>query len=604
MTAPMNDGLPLSKMAQPLSVGNVVNVGLQIYRNNAKSYLSIALQATLWVLVPILLGLVAGVILVALQVDTGVIVLLAIAWTVLLFYCLARFLADSALISRLAFTTLLNQPESPAEAGRHTTRRKWQFLWLYVLLLLLFTGVLIGVSIATGILITLVMGVAGVSMATAGSFGTGLAWIVAFVLYVAVILGILLVFLWLGLRLYFLSEIPLAVEPDLTPGGAIGRSWMLTRGSFWRLFWVSSVLGLMILPIQMLQQLASATLQGMITIVTDPLSSAFSVLTFFVTIAVSLLLGILLLPLWQSVEATLYYDLRSRREGLAIPTAPQDRAGSDSQGDRAPSEVSVSPLRWLKTASIVTPERVELQFVLAGIGGRGFAMMVDLAILLGVWALGAVLYTVISLQLLDYLSNTGASYAQLPTWLVAIAFLASFILFAGYFAFFEVMWQGQTPGKRVAQIRVIRDDGRPVGLAQAVLRSLLLAFDGVPLFLGIFFILFEKREKRLGDILAGTLVVQEEKPIAKTTIILSDRAQQLAHDLPQTTTLVALRPDEFATIREYLERRSQMDREARRDLSLNLARQMRSRIEMETIPTGLTSDDFLEAIYVAYQTLK
>ncbi|MBF2079692.1 MAG: RDD family protein [Synechococcales cyanobacterium T60_A2020_003] len=258
-------------------------------------------------------------------------------------------------------------------------------------------------------------------------------------------------------------------------------------------------------------------------------------------------------------------------------------------------------MRWLKTIEVVTPEQVGLQFTLAGIGERSYAMAIDVAILLGVWTAAATLYSIFAIQLLNGLSNTNITYGQLPIWLGAIALLATFILFSGYFVFFEVTWQGQTPGKRVANIRVIRDDGRPIGLAQAVLRSLLLSFDGIPLFLGVIFILFEKREKRLGDIVAGTLVVQEEKPIAKANVTLSDRANTLAQDLPQSANLSLLLPDDFATIREYLERRSRMDRDARRELSLNLARQMRSRIEMESIPTGLTSDEFLEAVYIAYQ---
>lgn len=596
MNAPMPNPAPLSKMAQPLSIGNIVNVGIQLYRNNAKSYIDIALRATLWILAPILVGLVGSVILLALQASPGIIVVLIVACVALLFYALANYLGQSALITRMAFTTLLDQPETSTEAGRHTTQRKWQFFWLGILLGLLTFGILMGLFIVFGILMAIAAGVAGVVTTSGSAVGTGIVIILTILLY----LGMILIFAWLGLRLYLIAEAPLAIEPEMTPGGAIGRSWSLTQGSFWRLFWVWSVLALIMLPVQVIQQVISATLQGFLAIVTDPLSNAFAALTFFVALAVGFAIGILILPLWQSVKATLYYDLRSRREGLAlsVPSEPIDTAG---QRDRPPTMSSTSPLRWLKTIEVVTPEQVGLQFTLAGIGGRGYAMAIDVAILLGVWTAAATLYSIFAIQLLNGLSNTNITYGQLPIWLGAIALLATFILFSGYFVFFEVTWQGQTPGKRAANIRVIRDDGRPIGLAQAVLRSLLLSFDGIPFFLGVIFILFEKREKRLGDIVAGTLVVQEEKPIAKANVTLSDRANTLAQDLPQSANLSLLLPDDFATIREYLERRSRMDRDARRELSLNLARQMRSRIEMESIPTGLTSDEFLEAVYIAYQ---
>ncbi len=251
---------------------------------------------------------------------------------------------------------------------------------------------------------------------------------------------------------------------------------------------------------------------------------------------------------------------------------------------------------------VLTPESVELELLLAGIGSRAFALSIDYSIVIlalsGFWLLGSLFAS----QLLDYLGKTGSNYDGVLTWLGAIAILGTFLISAGYFVFFEVRWQGQTPGKRIAKIRVIREDGRPVRMTQAVLRALLHPIDDL-FFIGAFLIFFGKREKRIGDWAAGTLVVQEDRPQSQTPIAVSSSAQQLAAELPQLTDLTQLRPDDFAVIREYLQRRSFMDSPARSELSLKLARQARAIVHLETIPAGLTSDDFLEAVYLAYQTL-
>jgi hypothetical protein len=133
-----------------------------------------------------------------------------------------------------------------------------------------------------------------------------------------------------------------------------------------------------------------------------------------------------------------------------------------------------------------------------------------------------------------------------------------------------------------------------------VLRSLLRPIDD-SFFIGICLIFFGKREKRLGDWVAGTVVVQEERPQSQAKILVSQEARQLAAQLPKMTNLADLLPDDFAVIREYLQRRSFMASKARSELSLTLARQARAIVRLAEIPPGLTSDQFLEAIYLAYQ---
>lgn len=254
----------------------------------------------------------------------------------------------------------------------------------------------------------------------------------------------------------------------------------------------------------------------------------------------------------------------------------------------------------LKKVRLLTPESIELDFTLAGIGNRALALLIDyhilaLSLALFWWLLGLFLN-----QLTNYLDSLQVNYSQVPLWIIAIGLLASFSIYTGYFVWFEVLWQGQSPGKRLTKIRVIRDNGQPVRLAQATLRALLRPIDDF-LFIGAFFIFFGAREKRIGDWVAGTLVVETARTRPQKALIISDAAQQLARQLPEITDLEQLLPDDFAIVSEYLHRRTSMATKARSDLSLKLAREIREIVKLAEIPAGLTSDQFLEAIYLAYQ---
>ncbi len=243
-----------------------------------------------------------------------------------------------------------------------------------------------------------------------------------------------------------------------------------------------------------------------------------------------------------------------------------------------------------------TPESVELEFTLAGIGNRTIALIVDYliwgALLIGV----LMVWLILSVQIQQYFPNT----RNIEMWLTAISILLSFAIYTGYFVLFETLWQGQTPGKRYTKIRVIRDDGQPVGATQAILRALVRPIDDIA-FIGMLLIILTKREKRLGDWIAGTLVVQEQRPISSANFKLSPEADSLANQLVATQNVAVLLPDDFAVIREYLQRRSMLDNRAQNDLSLKLARQVRDLLEMKELPFEMTADLFLEAVYLAYQ---
>ena len=257
-------------------------------------------------------------------------------------------------------------------------------------------------------------------------------------------------------------------------------------------------------------------------------------------------------------------------------------------------------MRFFNRVTLQTPESVELEFTLAGIGNRAYALLIDYLVW-GLLLIGFfITWAIFSSQLLEFLENLVGTNRQLELWLIAIQLLITFFIYVGYFVVFETLWQGQTPGKRFTKIRVICDDGKPIRLQQSTLRSLLRPIDDI-FFLGVFFIVLGKREKRLGDLVAGTLVIQEEQPVSSSNFPVSKEAEALATQLLMDADFSGMLPEDFAVIREYLQRRAAMIPAARAELSRQLAHQSKDVIALEKVPKGVTANQFLEAVYLAYQ---
>ncbi|MEO0948918.1 MAG: RDD family protein, partial [Cyanobacteria bacterium J06641_5] len=157
-----------------------------------------------------------------------------------------------------------------------------------------------------------------------------------------------------------------------------------------------------------------------------------------------------------------------------------------------------------------------------------------------------------------------------------------------------------TPGKKFARIRVVDDTGRPPNLQQATLRALLRPIDDI-LFIGFFAIVIGKQEKRLGDMVAGTIVTRERSDGRTATIATSTDAQSLVPELLKARNFATLTPQDFALAREYLQRRKDMFPKARVEVCRQLAMELKETIALEAIPEGVTATQFLEAIYLAYQ---
>jgi uncharacterized RDD family membrane protein YckC len=176
--------------------------------------------------------------------------------------------------------------------------------------------------------------------------------------------------------------------------------------------------------------------------------------------------------------------------------------------------MSQLPVELRDQLNIDTPELVQLEFSVAGLGSRSLACLFDY-FLQGVgWTL-LILGLVWLVEAFGGGQQTHSSDTSSPSgvWVAAILLLIFFLVQWGYFSLFEAFWNGQTPGKRLFRLRVIEKSGRSINFLDALTRNLLRAVDMMPGFyiVGIVFLFTTRRCQRLGDMVAGTIVIHERK---------------------------------------------------------------------------------------------
>ncbi|HVE57902.1 MAG TPA: RDD family protein [Pyrinomonadaceae bacterium] len=261
-----------------------------------------------------------------------------------------------------------------------------------------------------------------------------------------------------------------------------------------------------------------------------------------------------------------------------------------------------------ETLIIETPERVQLAFALASIGNRFLAVLIDhfiqyMAILIVAWS---------------FISWSGVAdmnsierdelLAQMSKWTIALMILILFLIFAGYFIFFEWLWNGQTPGKRLMKLRVIREDGRPITLWEAVARNLLRIFDAVPGFfipiysIGLVSIFLSNRDQRIGDMFSGTVVIRErtdEAPTFAETFSnqVSDgafRRVQKRTDFQADVNLLTV--DEIEVVESFLRRRWDLNERQRLWMAWRVALPIMYKIKPNYDLQTFSYEGFLEEI--------
>jgi uncharacterized RDD family membrane protein YckC len=219
------------------------------------------------------------------------------------------------------------------------------------------------------------------------------------------------------------------------------------------------------------------------------------------------------------------------------------------------------PADYRQHLEVETPEHVVIDYEIAGLGSRALAAIIDSTII--VFLLTALLFAA---------SRAGPVLGRAVGPLVG---LSLFAILWGYFVLFEGFRDGQTPGKRWMGIRVIRDTGHPVTLREAAARNLLRLVDFMPppYLLGILCIAFHPRGKRVGDLVAGTVVVRDQPVHAAVAVppATSDEGEPVAAGPPQ------LSDEEFRVLREFVARAQQLPEAVRLRLATPLAARLADR---------------------------
>lgn len=243
----------------------------------------------------------------------------------------------------------------------------------------------------------------------------------------------------------------------------------------------------------------------------------------------------------------------------------------------------------LEKLNIDTPEQIALEFSLATVGSRFLALAVDTLVQVGCTIL---LFIGVGLGALA----AAFSFEQAGPWLLALLVLGMFLIYYGYFAVFEAVWNGQTPGKRLIGLRVIHASGRPISVFEAILRNVVRIADQLPgiYAIGIVSIFVTERSQRLGDLAAGTVVVHERAAATSHEFVTPTvPAQSLTQHGASKLT-----PEEISVIELFLRRREELDGYARLSNAQRVAERIRERLG---ITTRMDHEQLLEEVVAEYK---
>ena len=246
---------------------------------------------------------------------------------------------------------------------------------------------------------------------------------------------------------------------------------------------------------------------------------------------------------------------------------------------------------------IETPERIIFSYRIANLGTRFFAWIFDVLVMAVVLLLLALLLS--SLEF-SFFGKNDSFYAGYAFWLLVIFFFQW-----GYFIFWETLFSGRSLGKMIAKIRVVRDNGEPLDFQTIVLRNFLRSVDFLPGMLapylvGGIFSLRDKKARRLGDIVSGTLVVFVNKNATPPPLFgfpMKFSAQELA-EYPVTPLVTRLPEESLLVIRRFFAEFDVLPPERRASLGRQLADKVKERIGYQReIENPLA---FVTAVYKAH----
>jgi len=258
------------------------------------------------------------------------------------------------------------------------------------------------------------------------------------------------------------------------------------------------------------------------------------------------------------------------------------------------------------TLIIETPERVQLHFGLASIGNRFLACAIDHLIQ------GLVFGLLIGVALAAEFSRFEKLFSSASKWLYAILIVVAFLIVSAYFTFFEWLWNGQTPGKRWLKLRVIREDGRPVTFWEATVRNLLRTFDIMPwpfYSIGLISVFISARDQRVGDMVAGTVVVREREAEAPAFAqvfgapITDPAFRRSFQPVNFTGNLNSITESEIEVVETFLRRRWDLADGPRQWMAWRVAIPIMFKIRPDCDLTTFTYEGFLEELLHRYRAV-
>jgi uncharacterized RDD family membrane protein YckC len=254
---------------------------------------------------------------------------------------------------------------------------------------------------------------------------------------------------------------------------------------------------------------------------------------------------------------------------------------------------------------IKTPEFVSIQFQIAGLGSRSAAFIIDQLLLM----LVNILAVIVLLLVLNGMSSLPFFMMLDNTLPIAITIIALFVVNWGYFFSFEYFSGGRTLGKKLMGIRVIQENGHSITLLSSFIRNLLRIIDSLPTayFLGIIMIFFHSKHKRLGDLVAGTIVVHERKAKRKKKqspleVEITSRGLSKEDLTIDEWTLKSLGNKEWKLVSTYARRFQQIPSAERDELTKQMAELLFPKIGL--VPEGKSTSDLENTLLVLYLILR
>lgn len=254
---------------------------------------------------------------------------------------------------------------------------------------------------------------------------------------------------------------------------------------------------------------------------------------------------------------------------------------------------------------VKTPEYVSLQFRIAGLGSRAASFIID-QILLGLVNLAIIVLLIFIMKGMSSLP----ALLENSTVPIAITIILIFVINYGYFFAFEYFSGGRTLGKKLVGIRVIQDNGHSITLLSSFIRNLLRLIDSLPTayFLGIIMVFFHSKHKRLGDLVAGTIVVHERKAkkrkkkpsgIEKEIEIRGVSKENLVID---EWTLKSFKAKDWKLINTYASRFMQLPERERYQMTRQIADILLPKVGVEA--AGKTETELENMLLVLYLHLR